>query len=367
MTQTVLILGGTGRIGSSVGQDLLTFTQAAITLSGRAPQPQLALARQHPDRVQTLVVNLDNQVALREAIVAYDLIVHCAGPFRYRDSRVLQACIDLGKPYLDVADNPPYVREALSLRSQAEAAGVTAVVSTGLFPGISNSMVRQGIEQLDQADEVKLSYAVAGSGGAGVTVMRTTFLELQHSFPAWVDGQWQDIMPYSQRESVELPPPYGDCGVYWFSTVEAMTLPESFALQSVTTKFGSLPNFYNHLTWLMAHVAPKTWLRQPQTVEFLAQASHQMTQISDRFSGTGVAIRADILGQKAGRAAQYVSTLVHPDTAIAAGYGTGSVAQLILTGQLHQPGVWPVEQAVTTALFEQTMQQREVEINRSLS
>ncbi|NJM85701.1 MAG: saccharopine dehydrogenase, partial [Leptolyngbyaceae cyanobacterium RM2_2_21] len=56
MTQTVLILGGTGRIGSSVGQDLLTFTQAAITLSGRAPQPQLALARQHPDRVQTLVV-----------------------------------------------------------------------------------------------------------------------------------------------------------------------------------------------------------------------------------------------------------------------------------------------------------------------
>ncbi|WP_346290102.1 saccharopine dehydrogenase family protein [Sphaerothrix gracilis] len=367
MTQSVLILGGTGRIGSSVAQDLLLNTQAKLTLSGRTGRSQLDLAQRSPQRVQSIGLDLDNQAALRGAIAAHDLTIHCAGPFSYRDDRVLQLCIALGKPYIDVADNPPYVREALALRSQASAAGVTAVVSTGVFPGISNSMVRQGVEQLDQADEVKLSYVVAGSGGAGVTVMRTTFLELQHLFPAWVNGQWQEIEPYSQRETVDFPAPYGRCGVYWFSTVEAMTLPQSFPLKTVITKFGSLPNFYNHLTWLMAHAVPKDWLRRPETVELLAKASYQMTQLSDRFSGTGIAMRADIAGQKDGQPTHYVSTLMQEDTAVAAGYGTGSVAQMMLAGELDQPGVWPVEQALTTAQFEQAMRQREIKITRSLT
>ncbi|NEO90928.1 MAG: saccharopine dehydrogenase, partial [Moorea sp. SIO3G5] len=56
-------------------------------------------------------------------------------------------------------------------------------------------------------------------------------------------------------------------------------------------------------------------------------------------------------------------TLVHENTAVAAGVGTGSIAELMLTGQLNKPGVWPVEQALSTPLFEQTIQSRGLEIN----
>ena len=70
-----------------------------------------------------------------------------------------------GKPYIYVADSPDYVNKALTYRQAVQEAGVTAVISTGIFPGISGSMVRQGIEQLDKADTVHLSYLVAGSGG----------------------------------------------------------------------------------------------------------------------------------------------------------------------------------------------------------
>ena len=54
--------------------------------------------------------------------------------------------------------------------------------------------------------------------------------------------------------------------------------------------------------------------------------------------------------------------MVHENTAIAAGAGTGSVAQLILDGKLHKPGIYPVEQALSTELFEETMQSRQIEI-----
>jgi saccharopine dehydrogenase-like NADP-dependent oxidoreductase len=56
--------------------------------------------------------------------------------------------------------------------------------------------------------------------------------------------------------------------------------------------------------------------------------------------------------------------LVHENTAIASGCGTGSIAQLLLEGKLKKPGVWPVEQALPTNLFEETMQSRGIKINQ---
>lgn len=358
MIPGVLILGGQGRIGASVMADVLAHTEATITVTGRRAKPHQPL----PPRCTFLALDLIDHDAVTAAIAAHQLVIHCAGPFGYRDTHVLRTCIHQGVNYLDVADNPRYVSNALAMGAAAQAQGVTAIVSTGVFPGISNSMVRQGMDQLETAEAIHLSYVVAGSGGAGVTVMRTTFLELQHPFSAWINGAWQAIAPYSQRELVTFPAPYDQCGVYWFNTIEAMTLPSSFPVKTVTTKFGSVPDFYNHLTWMMAHLVPKPWLQQPSTIEFLARTSYRMTNLSDCWSGVGIAIRVDITGTQQGKPVQYTATLVHPDTAAAAGMGTGSIAQYLLSGALQLPGVWPVEQAVPTPLFQQACQQRSLAI-----
>ncbi|MBE9124600.1 MULTISPECIES: saccharopine dehydrogenase family protein [unclassified Coleofasciculus] len=363
MTDRVLILGGQGRIGSSVAQDLIAHTQAQITVTGRQVKPEAAVSQKAQPQVEFLALDLADHEGLRRAIASHNLVIHCAGPFLYRDTSVLKSCIEEGVNYLDVSDNRSFTRKALACSEAAAAADVTAIVNTGIFPGISNSMVRHDVEQLDEAERIHLSYVVAGSGGAGVTVMRTTFLGLQEPFEAWTDNQWQLVKPYSDRETIQFPAPYGKVGVYWFDMPEAFTLVDSFPVKTVITKFGSAPDFYNHLTWIAAHIFPSSWIKNPKGVEFLSQVSHQMTQVSDRFSGIGVAIRSEVKGQKEGKPITVCSTLVHENTAVAAGAGTGSIAQLILTDQLHQPGVCPVEQALSTELFEQTMQSRGIQIH----
>lgn len=364
MTKQVLILGGSGRIGRAVAADLLTHTQAEITVTGRSLDQGERAKAVLQDRVRFLPLSLSDHQTLSAAVAQADLVIHCAGPFHYRDAEVLKTCIDAGVNYLDVSDNRAFTIKALSYREAAAQAGVTAVINSGIFPGISNSMVRQGVEQLDEADQIHLSYIVAGSGGAGLTVMRTTFLGLQTPFQAWIDGQWQVIPPYSDREAVTFPDPYGTAHVYWFDMPEAFTLVDSFPVKTVITKFGSVPDFYNHLTWIAAHWFPKSWMRNPAAIEFLAHVSHRMTAVTNAFSGIGVAIRSEVSGRKAGQAGRFCSTLVHENTAIASGYGTGSIAQLLLDGQLSQPGVWPVEQALPTDLFEQVMQSRHLVIQQ---
>jgi saccharopine dehydrogenase-like NADP-dependent oxidoreductase len=362
MTDQVLILGGRGRIGSSVAQDLVAHTQVTVTVTGRQTTSEVVATQEVEPRIRFLALDLADQEGLRKAIASHNLVIHCAGPFVYRDTSVLKTCIEEGVNYLDVSDNRAFTRKALASRDAAADKGVTAIINTGIFPGISNSMVRHDVEQLDEAERIHLSYVVSGSGGAGVTVMRTTFLGLQQPFEVWSDNQWHLVKPYSQRETIQFPAPYGKAGVYWFDMPEAFTLVDSFPVKTVITKFGSVPDFYNHLTWMAAHLFPSPVLKNPAAIEFLAHVSHRMTSVSDRVSGIGVAIRSEVTGQKAGKSSRVCSTLVHENTSIAAGAGTGSLAELMLAGKLNKPGVWPVEQALSTELFEQTMQSRGIKI-----
>ena len=355
MAQKVLVIGGYGRIGKSVARDIANHTGAEVTITSRQAQSEVK-------PFQFLALNLDDRSQLHKAIANKDLVVHCAGPFHHRDGRVLESCIEQGVNYIDVSDHRSFYQRVIKQQERAIAAGITAVLNTGIFPGISNSMVKQGVEQFDRANKIHLSYVVAGSGGAGLTVMRTTFLGLKNKFSAWIDGKWQDISPYSKREVIEFPAPYGKTGVYWFDVPETYTFADSFPVDTVVTKFGSIPDWYNHLTWITAHVFPEAWVSSRGGIEFFSKVSYAMTKVTDRFSGIGVAMRAEITGTKEGQPHTYCSTMVHPDTAIAAGAGTGSIAQLLLARKLNQPGIYPVEQALSTELFVQCMASRQLEI-----
>jgi len=361
MTKKVLVLGGQGRIGKSVALDIASHTDADVIVTGRQKKQNLE------EGLEFLALDLADTEALRKAIASSDLVIHCAGPFHHRDGRVVELSIEEGVNYLDVSDHRSFYERVVKYRTDAIDKGVTAVLNTGIFPGISNSMVRQGVEGLDSAEKIHLSYVVAGSGGAGVTVMRTTFLGLDRPFKAWLGGKWQQVLPYSDRETVEFPQPYGKIGVYWFDVPETNSFAESFDVDTVITKFGSYPDLYNHLTWITAHIFPRSWVQSKAGIEFFSQVSYFMTLISDRFSGIGVAMRSEITGKKDGKTAIFRSTMVHENTAIAAGMGTGTVADLILSGKLNKPGIWPVERALSTDLFIEAMNSRKIEIKQELS
>ena len=360
MTDKVLVIGGCGRIGKSVAKDIANYTNAEVIITSRNPQQQVE------PPFQFLPLNLAERENLRNAIASVNLVVHCAGPFHHRDGRVLETCITTGVNYLDVSDHRSFNQRVIPLKERAIASGVTAILNTGIFPGISNSMVKQGVEQFDRAEKIHLSYVVAGSGGAGLTVMRTTFLGLKNQFSAWINGKWQQISPYTERETIEFPKPYGKTGVYWFDVPETYTLAESFPVQTVITKFGSVPDLYNHLTWIAAHIFPQAWVTNSQGIEFLARVSYLMTSVTDKFSGIGVAIRAEITGEKAGKSQTYRATIVHDNCAIAAGMGTGAIAQLLLAGKLNQPGIYPVEQVLSTDLFMEAMNSRGLAIETEI-
>ncbi len=78
MAQTVLVLGGNGRIGRSVAADILAHTAAQVTVTGRLP----AAAFELRNRQQYQRLGLADEAAVEKAIAQHDLTIHSAGPFR---------------------------------------------------------------------------------------------------------------------------------------------------------------------------------------------------------------------------------------------------------------------------------------------
>jgi saccharopine dehydrogenase-like NADP-dependent oxidoreductase len=360
MGQKILILGGVGQVGQSVAKDLLCFHSGQITLTGRNNFYDLQLLT-HP-AIDFLRLDLADFEALSQAIATHDLIIHCAGAFHHRDGSVLKACIAAQKDYIDVSDHRCLYEKIKSLKPQVATAGITAICNAGVFPGISNSMVRLGVEQLDQPEQIELYYGVAGSGGAGQTVMTTTFLGLTQPFTVWQGGQWVKKQPYSEPQQIQFAEPIGRANVYWFDVAETFTFAESFPVQTVITKFGSVPDMYNHLTRAMT-LLPFGLLKNRRVINALSKISYGMTQVSDRLTGVGVAMRAIITGTKDGQPMQVQVNFVHDHTAIAAGQGVGMVAELLLTQQITQKGLYPIEQVIPSNLFLDMAKKRNLTIN----
>ncbi|XP_031272470.1 uncharacterized protein LOC116130927 isoform X3 [Pistacia vera] len=194
----VLVLGGTGRVGGST----------AVALSKLSPQLQIVFSCRNREKGAAMVdklgknselaeVNIDNVDSLETALRDVDLLVHAAGPFQQSENcNVLEAAIETKKAYLDVCDDTSYALLAKSLKDRAISANVPAITTGGIYPGVSNAMAAELVraardESKGEPERLRFSYYTAGTGGAGPTMLATSFLLLGKEVVAYSKGIYQ--------------------------------------------------------------------------------------------------------------------------------------------------------------------------------
>lgn len=191
----IVLIGGTGRVGSSTASALLNLVpNAELVLGSRTEATYQNAVDRRKDLANTKHVQLDinDSVSIEKALEGADLVIHSAGPFQRKKScSVLEAAIKCKVPYMDVCDDTEYSQKARRLHDRALEANIAALTTAGIYPGISNAMAAYMIEKANvdasskddvegerskEARRVLYSYFTAGSGGAGPTILETTFL-----------------------------------------------------------------------------------------------------------------------------------------------------------------------------------------------
>lgn len=358
----ILILGGTGRVGSGTAAALIgSIPTANVSIGSRTAETYNATIVRRPELCAATYrqLNIDDPSSLLSSLSGIDLVIHTAGPFQRRqDCNVLEAAIAAGVPYLDVCDDTAYSQRAKTLHERAKSQGVPAITTAGIYPGVSNVMAAHMIsmarKEYDdsfnyivtdgdddatttvQPDRVLYSYYTAGSGGAGPTILNTTFLLAGEDVVAYKDGTAVTLPPVSNRRVVDFGPGIGRKGVFLYSLPEVASGHQIFNVPNISARFGTDPDLWNVAMWCLARLVPKSVLKDRNAVGAIAKLADPLVRWVDGFVGEKVGMLVEVELSDGKVAA---GLFVHNTLSQSVGICTAAFARSMLAGGT-QPGVW---------------------------
>jgi hypothetical protein len=169
MSDAIVVLGGYGAVGRHVVGTLARWGLGPLVVGGRNPAPAEALAASlpvEPGTARAQQVDVTDPVAVRGSLQGARVAVMCVE----RSNRaVAEACVDLGVHLVEVSATTAILRSIEQLHPAAVARGVTAALSVGLAPGVTNLLAHHAHDRLPTATRIDLALAfgLGGDHGAG--------------------------------------------------------------------------------------------------------------------------------------------------------------------------------------------------------
>jgi saccharopine dehydrogenase-like NADP-dependent oxidoreductase len=360
-TKNVLVVGGSGRVGGSTVRWLRTFSDRDTNLNlnlkvGCRTRESFDKARRNkviPDDdddentnndghnvVGFVPVDLDGPVEdIKSAVRGCDLVVHTAGPFQGRtDPVLLKCCIDEKVPfYVDVCDEYELAvaaKELVKSNEKEDAHKITAVVSSGIWPGVSALMAAEAKSKLETrygevCDTLDLSFFTAGTGNAGPTILSATFLLLATPVLNYLNGKPVTKQPWTEEQDVDFGSAVGTKRVWLLDNPDVPTTADSLNVLNVSSRFGTDPLFWNYLFYLIRAI-PTSILKNRDAMQALALFSEPIVRLVDKLVGSTNAMRVDAKSSSGNHVV--TSTMVHPDLESCVGLATAAFCLEVLKG-----------------------------------
>ena len=316
-TPRVVVLGGSGRIGTAVASHMLATASQPIdvVLAGRSEERGRAAVEEVRGELagsSVTFMQLDWRDAARlgEALRGASAVVHTAGPYAGEDPEVLRAaCAQRVPVYVDLSDPAEYLEAAKGLSDQAT--DTLALCAAGAFPGLSNVLAMECAARLGKDAKVKdvsFNYFTAGLGGSGDINLFITNDGFGCEVPVYRNGVYSPTLDAGASVATRpvkffLDPSepsarlVGERKVWPWPFPEGRLVPEQLEGGISGDSFvgmGTAPDIWNTVMGIMVDAVPRSWWRNYAFSNGLAKFSKPLVAVTDRFVGETHAMRVDI-------------------------------------------------------------------------
>jgi saccharopine dehydrogenase (NAD+, L-lysine forming) len=294
---------------------------------------------------------------------------------------IMRACLKAGVAYMDLASGQTKTKtideaylEQTTLAGDFARAGLTALLSTGMDPGVTNTFAANGYEDLDKCFEIRIKdYALFESPvPLQVWSQETYYTDCAQPPLLFEDGAFKRVEIFGRREHYEFPAPFGLGCVICHDHEEVTTLPRLLpkrlgekGLRYVDFKMGGPED---GIDADLAFVSSGMTSKYPVTLKdgsrvrpidvFVATLppnppADELAKLAlaGEIVDTGVVV-VDCIGEKAGKPASVGYAIFPPDIAWVSGqipgatcvsYGTSTpasiYAELIVEGKITEAGI----------------------------
>lgn len=175
--RTVLILGGYGTFGGRLARLVAGTPGLALLIAGRSADKARAFVAALPQGAGAAPARFDRDGDVDAQLQALrpDLVVDASGPFQGygpEPYRVVEGCLRLGIPYLDLADGAEFVAGIERFDAQAREQGLFVISGASTLPALSMAVIDRLAEGLARVETVEAGVAPSPRVIMGPSVMR---------------------------------------------------------------------------------------------------------------------------------------------------------------------------------------------------
>ena len=324
---TFLLYGANGYTARLILEKAAHFGLNPI-LCGRDEAKLRPLAEQYA--LTYRVADLNDEIALNNALRNVPVVLHCAGPFSKTALPMQQACLRNGVHYLDITGEIAVFEQSAALDKQARERGVMIMSGVG-FDVVPTDCLAQFLHhKLPDATYLQLAFANDG-GSLSHGTAQTAVDNLGHGGLVRENGTLKTV-PYAHNvlnvtfaNGQTLPCmsiPWGDVSTAFHTT----------GIPNIETFIGStsggirLAKLGNVFGWLLRRKGVQKWVSR---------------QITKRVTGPDEAMRTKAKTQVWGRVGNKAGKTVEARLTGPEGYNLTALSALIVTKKVLQGNVKP--------------------------
>lgn len=222
-------------------------------IAGRNEAKVKALAEQFD--LPYRVFGLDDAMVLDTQLSDIDLVLHCAGPFHFTATPMIEACLRNFVHYLDLSGRVEGFEAAQRLHDKAVRQKVMLMPGVGFDVVPSDCLVAHLHQQLPDATHLTLAIAMKNGGVSRGTAL-STLENLPNGATVRKNGKIVNV-PLAQKtrvfkfgnwyESICATAPWGDVATAYYTA----NIPNVETYLATTEKGAKMMRFTQHLKWLL--------------------------------------------------------------------------------------------------------------------
>lgn len=290
-----------------------------------------------------------------------ELIVNVAGPYSLTLMPVLQAAVELGANYVDVADGATETGQGLTLDAKAKESGAVCLLGMGMYPGLTNILAVHAANHLESFSTVAVAEAVAA---AAIVPDQATIASMRRT--GRIGAGWRSLIEAASRPAHvwrEGRPSSAPAGTVQDSTTpmgyqaslalhdhsEPTTLPRYMpTITEAATYLGFVPREADSLFRHAAQsVADGEGSAAEAVIEFFERVDARREQLAAPTGFPIAEVWAEVEGILEGRPVRVTSWAIGPPTTTPI---LAAAVKGISSGQVNSPGVNTAE-ALSNQMF----------------
>jgi hypothetical protein len=176
-----------------------------LILAGRTLPALEKLGTKLGGAPETVVFDRDRATAGRLRRLRADIVIDAAGPFRSGHTRLIEAAIEAGCHYLDLADGRAFVAEVGCFDQAARERGVAVLAGASTTPALSHAVLDRITGGWRRIDAIRVAISPGNRAPRGLSVVRAILSYAGRPMRLFRGGDWTSAPGWGLTHRIAYP------------------------------------------------------------------------------------------------------------------------------------------------------------------